>query len=620
MSITLNGNTAAVNWESLLGKIGDITKTAGVDGAAGTTNVTITMAVDGVATPVTIKIPDDLELPETVDQAAIDSLCKKLSADTGFNLSDEQIAQFRDLLTNTLNDLVNLSSTPPSSTQTLKGAMFDIYKMMALLVEVAQKQRDAQREMRLSENLSVQKSILDQAEAQQMAAKAGMIGGLICCALQTGATLYALNQQSNAFKAQLGTDKTAGLDVARQNVDMIKSANTHENALAQLEKVTVEVGGKPSLNSPNTTVRTKVENSLNSAEFARDNTRFTDANKKLTETRGLVSNLRSLSVNPDIVGSITMENLQPLECPEIADIKVAVQKLEAYKTEWAKMDHIQGLTQADKEFLLSAVGDDGGGNVFKLQELYKAHPGLNNVELDTAKLRNLGIEGKSITQLTTDVKTALDNKVAELQPKVEEGGALCKELAEAKKQLRSQIKIEVGKFETAYESELQNFKEVSKTGSKAQIEAAEKRLATAADELKYARALGNERLMANDLTGAEDHLKDITDARSAYIDAQHTRANSVDYIKASNTINTAQAQNNLIAAIGGFLQSGVGYATQFIQAEATKQGAQQKKAEEELDQTRDLFNQAEELVNSIVKLMQAVIGAETQSMRDAIQA
>ena len=49
-------------------------------------------------------------------------------------------------------------------------------------------------------------------------------------------------------------------------------------------------------------------------------------------------------------------------------------------------------------------------------------------------------------------------------------------------------------------------------------------------------------------------------------------------------------------------------------------GAQQKTSEEELDQTKDLFNQALSLVDSIVKLMQAVRAAEAQSMRDAIQA
>ena len=94
----------------------------------------------------------------------------------------------------------------------------------------------------------------------------------------------------------------------------------------------------------------------------------------------------------------------------------------------------------------------------------------------------------------------------------------------------------------------------------------------------------------------------------------------MDYIKASNTITKAQAVNNLIAAIGSAGQSFIQNLTQMQQADATAQGALSKKSEEELDQTKDLFNQALSLVDSIVKLMQAVRAAEAQSMRDAIQA
>ena len=77
MSLQVNGNAGAVNWDALLGKLGEVTKTEGADGVAGSTNVTITQTVDGVETPVTIRIPDDLDIPETVDQAAIDSLCHR---------------------------------------------------------------------------------------------------------------------------------------------------------------------------------------------------------------------------------------------------------------------------------------------------------------------------------------------------------------------------------------------------------------------------------------------------------------------------------------------------------------------------------------------------------------
>ena len=157
MSININTNANAVNWESLLNAIGDAAKTEGTQGVADTRSVTFTTTVDGVETPVTVKIPDDLELPATVDSAAIDSLCEKLVKDTGLNFTEEQIKQIHDTLSSTLEKLSGAVNTDP----TVKTVMFDLYKLMALLVEVAQKQRDAMREMRLAENLSVQKAILD---------------------------------------------------------------------------------------------------------------------------------------------------------------------------------------------------------------------------------------------------------------------------------------------------------------------------------------------------------------------------------------------------------------------------------------------------------------------------
>ena len=125
MSIQVNGNAGAVGWDALLGKLGEVTKTEGTDGVAGTTNVTITTNVNGVETPVTIKIPDDLDIPEKVDQAAIDSLCEKLAADTGLNLSDEEIKLFHDSLSKVLTE--TLDAMPKSDPKSaVRRAMFDL--------------------------------------------------------------------------------------------------------------------------------------------------------------------------------------------------------------------------------------------------------------------------------------------------------------------------------------------------------------------------------------------------------------------------------------------------------------------------------------------------------------
>ena len=608
MSLQVNGNAGAVNWDALLNKLGEVTKTEGADGVAGSTNVTITQTVDGVETPVTIRIPDDLDIPETVDQAAIDSLCQKLAADTSLNLTEEQIKLFHDTLSETLTK--TLAAMPKDSAQSnVRRAMFDLYKMMALLVEVAQKQRDATREMRLSENLAIQKSILDQAAAQRSAAVTGMIAGAICCALQSAATFISLYQQAKAFNAQLGTEKTAGLDVASKNVDMMKAANNQGNADKQLAKVQQQIGGKPSLTKGHS-VRSEVETGFdNSAEFR-------NAQAKFTETQNALQKSNTMQVTADALGrnaeTVTSADVAGLDAPEFADVKTAVAKLDAYKAELAKLDNIQGLSAEDKAFFIKQMTDPNASESIdatnRMLDLRQQFPQLNDVNLTT---------DPSHATLVENVRTACDGAYAKFAEKT---GRLKVDLETAKQNLRAQIKLEVQKFESSYDSALKDYNEAIKTGSKADIKAAEAKLDKAQNQLTYARAYGNAKLMQPGLTDSKAHLADVEDARSRYLSTQQTRANSVDYINASNTITKAQAYNSLIAAIGGFGQNFVQNWSQLLNAEATKMGAQQKKSEEELDQTKDLFNQAEELVNNVVQLMNAVRQAEMQSMRDAIQA
>ena len=367
MSIQVNANANAVNWESLLGKLGEVTKTQGTEGAAGTTNVTITRNVDGVETPVTISIPDDLEIPGEVDQAAIDSLCAKLSADAGLNLTEEQVGQFHDELTNALNETLSAAGSGSSAKA---SAMFDLYKLLALLVEVAQKQRDANREMRQAESQAIQASILAQAEAQRDAALTGMIAGAICCALQVAATIGAMAKQGAAFKQQISSLETSGVNQARTT-----------------------------------------------------------------------------------------------------------------------------LTRAKQE----------------------------------------------LKTFQNDVMQGANGEGVPLPPEQRQA-----RIAELKTNVRNAMK------------------------------------------------------------GVEE--------------AHTLRQSDIGYLKASQTVNNAQAVNGLISAIGGMAQSFIQNAVQFQQAEATMEGAEQQKKQEELDQTKDLFNQAKELVDSVVQLMRAIGQAETQSMRDAIQA
>ena len=112
----------------------------------------------------------------------------------------------------------------------------------------------------------------------------------------------------------------------------------------------------------------------------------------------------------------------------------------------------------------------------------------------------------------------------------------------------------------------------------------------------------------------------ITEAKSdAMLAAKQLNADA-NYQDALHKIEKFGAINNINVALGNMMQNVIQNVVAGVNAEATRRGAEQQKQQEMLDQTKDLFANAQQLMQSVIDLMQAVIAAESQSMRDAIQA
>ena len=81
-----------------------------------------------------------------------------------------------------------------------------------------------------------------------------------------------------------------------------------------------------------------------------------------------------------------------------------------------------------------------------------------------------------------------------------------------------------------------------------------------------------------------------------------------------------RATFDIAQGFGNFGQTMVRGFVDLKQAEATMKGADQKKAEEALEQTKDLMASFQEVIDAVMQLAQAVLAAENESMRSAIQA
>jgi hypothetical protein len=250
----------------------------------------------------------------------------------------------------------------------------------------------------------------------------------------------------------------------------------------------------------------------------------------------------------------------------------------------------------------------------EMQQLRNGPQPLN--EQPAARLATLEAKFQNVTeqQLTQDLNTARQNVVTDLQQTVQNDQTQANTLkAQANNRLDSTLKT----YEDAYKTAVRQRAEVAPNASKAEIKALDQRLETAGKELKYARAYAiNERL---DVTSAAERQRLSVNAEGRLTEAQALMKGDTSYIKAGQLIQRYEGYNSLINAAGVCMQNIVQSINTIQQSEATREGAYQEQMKEELEQVKDLFTQAGDLVQSVVQLMQAISSAETQSMRDAIQ-
>ena len=138
--------------------------------------------------------------------------------------------------------------------------------------------------------------------------------------------------------------------------------------------------------------------------------------------------------------------------------------------------------------------------------------------------------------------------------------------------------------------------------------------------MQMARALEAKALSEPGVLTPAEQKQLVTGAKMESDLALRRLNESEDYKQVGLRIQYLMGMNGIVQAIGGTLQSMSQNLSALEQAEATRQGAEQQRENEMLDQTKDLFAQDQKVIDAVVQLMQAVLQAETTSIRDAIQA
>ena len=542
MSIQVNtANAKSVNWEQILSSIGDVQKANSVDGKE---TFTVKVKEGGVPSSLTVKIPDDLELPDTVDSTSLQSLVDKLSA-SGVKFSDAQIVQIKDAIVKAYGAMAGAANgIAPGSTAKTNNAMFNLYALLALMIDVAQSQRDAQREIRTAENLNVQKAIQDQADSQRDAANLGMWLGIGCGVASAAASIGVMIAQGATASQQAKIVSQSGADSAKMHVSMLQNTDTPENAAAQLNSTTQKLGNELA-------VRVKQ-----------------DFNTKLSGD-GNNGDLRTALQRADTRVNDAQTNL---------DAKTA-----ELQTARANLDQ---KTQA----LNSAQAASGEKQAYIRSEMSAGR------EADPARLAEFDARTASIDQARADVTTAQND----VQIKQGAVNLANEELANAKTaqtQARSDYQKTVSEVASSYQDKYQNavdrLNNPPEGADKAQLQAD---VDAAKADMEMAFAVEADLLSKNGVMTPTEQTNLVSAARADFAtDSAYRRMD----VKALDTRMTKlMTIGNVNQAMGGVLQSMAQNLSAMRSADATREGAESTKYEEMLDQTDQVIS----LYQSVIQM------------------
>ena len=586
--MNVNGiNAGAVNWEVLLSSLGNVEKTGSADGK---TSFTITTKVGDEIKTTTLNIPDDLDIPENVDKGTLQGLVDKL-AGTGLGFTDEQIATMKDKIA----ELYGKSAAALSdvSAKSKGSVLFDLYALMSLMIDVAQSQRDAARDMRTAQNMAIQKSIQDQADKQHDAAMVGMIFGIVCGAASALVSIGTMVAQGVTVKQQNQIMSQSGADSAKMHSAALQNTDTAANAQTKLDQTMQKVGNE---------VSTRVGNDFE-AQLVDD------------QVGNLSTNLDDAIANHDAAKQevLTKQN-------ELQDAKTELTNKQSLRDEAQRNYDAKTATVDEKQRAYEAAvkGEKaqnslfGGGEGTRKLEAAKA-------ELDSAKQE----QATAKTQLDTAKQNFEDQKntVANIQRDLNLANTKLTQaeanLTKAKSDYVKTVQDVAAQYEEKYMTAVDRLNNPPEGSNKAQLKA-DVAAAKADMEMAYAKEA---QLLTKEGALTPSEQKDLVATARARVDTTMDRATRrADFKAAEQKMSTLMGINNINQAIGGVLQSTVQNISANYSADATRQGAETQKQEEMLDQTKDLFQQEQKLIDQVVQLFSAVIQAESQSMRDAIQA
>ena len=541
INVNMSNNLQGVQgWDQLAGmvKAGETKAAGGADVRIENDQIIVTVSDGKAMQSVTVSVPDLGAMNEVPDAAALQSIAAKIVAlaDTlatagAFNADGTTSAELQAAISRLQSALAPAAgssapggtvgasgpSTPTMGSVNTSKVLFDLFALMALLVEVSQKQRDTSREIRLVENQQVQNSIKQQADEMRNAAAISLAFGIVTSVISGVMSGWAMFKQAKAFTQQSTAVKP--METPTQNLQAAHLLSSPKAAETNLHTVQAKTSAQ---------VQTKaLEGTPSREEFVQAiEPKKTALQQAEADQKAKLKELNDFKANHDA------------NDPGVAEKEKAYNDAVA-KTNQARIEY----SQTEREFF---------GSLDSKQQMNEA--------LITAKRDEIAAEEAHLSKAHGLEKQVCKDKITLLKGEL--------------KDLQGQTD-----YLRAYTTEL---------------------------KAKY----GSDVMKAETMTKAQDSFN-IAKAKVE---------RNEQYASSQQMMNRWMGIQQLTMTLSQMTNAGGNMISEMVRAKATMEGVEQTQHNEQLDQIKDLFQQAETVVQAIVQLMQAVLSAENESLMEAIRA
>lgn len=554
MSVTFNPNA---NWNSLVGEAMQGTTLAGVGGAQtvqradGNLTVTFTGA-NGLSQTVTIAPPALDEATGTLTEEGLADLRAKL--DGAF-----------DALKAALGRATTLSASDTAPATDAQKMLFDIYALMQLMLEIAQKERESARTQRQADLSREVADIRCQAEQQRTAARNGLIMSCVFSAASICAQAGTFFASSAAQASAAKMTKASGVDQAQQNLSLLSAKNGAETG-ANLAKA-----GKSMTPEQLQTAK---------ANFAKSETAKATLDNAVEQREAHIeASARGKAITAELDGKIA---------PKQAEVDRLTVEVETLESDIAQAGEARAAVGGKGESALDAELAE------KKTALTKAQGELDGLRAQREDaLEAAGASDAKLQALNEKVKTANDAYVDALNLD------------------QSQLEAKLG----AKRLELTQL-ERNPAANKAEIKAAKAEIADLEQQRTWGRAYVTDQKMKGGYT--DSLAADIEAAEQSFGKATKMLEHNADYRAAEARAHGWQTAGDLLRQTGQLLEGITQSVTGMQQAAATEYEAAAKTAEDARAESDDLATSAQQLVQSVLDLLQAILAAENQSINQIV--